>query len=71
VVAYFSWNPPARGDLNLDGSVDAADLLLFANYFAGNDAILDGNADLNFDGLVDLADLVWLQNEVGGNNPAR
>ena len=43
VVAYFSWNPPPRGDLNLDGTVDAADLLLFANYFAGNDAVLDGN----------------------------
>ncbi len=70
-VAYFSWNTPLRGDLNLDGFVDSADLLLFANYFAGNDVILDGSTDLNFSGATDLADLVWLQNEVGGNNPAK
>jgi len=72
VVAYFSWTAPLRGDLNSDGFVDAADIAILADYFAGHDTLPPAvNCDLNYDAVIDLSDLVWLQNEVGGNNPAK
>jgi len=71
-VAVFSWEAPLRGDLDLDGLVDAVDLMHMANYFAGNGSLNPTVlADFNFDGMVDTADLTWLQNKVAGNDPAR
>lgn len=60
-----------RGDLNLDGILDARDLVILANYLVGN--LQPGSppflaplsaADMNGDGLVNAVDLVLLQNRL-------
>ena len=63
----------AAGDANLDGNVDVTDLVIVANYLAGNipgDSDLVRNAatmDLNGDGKVDAVDMVILANYLAGN----
>lgn len=52
------------GDINKDGSIDAADLTLLQNYLLGNGSINKGDAvlaDLNYDGVVDTFDLIVLR----------
>ena len=62
------------GDLNLDGRVDATDLVILSNYLVGN--MVQGaapftaaltKADLDRSGTVDAVDLVILQNYLAGN----
>jgi len=73
VVAVSTCNP-AYGDLNTDGSVNAVDLVILANFMAGN--LRQGAppftasaafADLNRSGAVDAVDLVLMQNFMSGN----
>jgi aminopeptidase N len=53
-----------RGDVNLDGEIDAADVLYLINYlFAGGpEPIPWESGDVNCDGIVDVADAVYLIN---------
>ena len=51
---YGDGPDPSAGDVNLDGTVDDADLLQVLFAFGGSDA----NADINGDGIVDDADLL-------------
>jgi hypothetical protein len=54
---------PVAGDINGDGAVDVADLLILAYSFGGvrgQDRIYDPRADLNGDGVVDVSDLLIL-----------
>ena len=53
--------------MNSDGLLDASDLVLLANYLAGNIAILSLAGDLNGDGEINAADLVLLANILAGN----
>lgn len=52
-------SPPLRGDINLDGTVDIADLNLLLSMIMGIESpeAYGGRADLNYDGKVDIADL--------------
>ena len=56
------------GDVNLDGTVDATDLLLLANNFGQTGGWADG--DLNCDGMVTATDLALMQNDYGFQRPA-
>jgi subtilisin family serine protease len=51
-----------RGDINLDGHVDAADLVLLAEAFGSStsDANYDPACDLNSDGRIDVSDILIL-----------
>jgi len=51
------------GDVNLDGTVDATDLLLLANNYGQLGGWADG--DLNCDGTVTATDLALMQNDYG------
>jgi hypothetical protein len=54
---------PVAGDINGDGAVDVADLLILAYSFGGAvgvDRNYDPRADLNADGVVDVSDLLIL-----------
>ncbi len=58
------------GDLNRDGNVDNADLLLLAQYLSGQDVTFDCGtqyADLNSDSNIDSIDLAILANYIVGN----
>ena len=50
-----------RGDLDLDGDADGADLLLLQNWLHGKQAAVKGNADLDSDGDWDIFDLALLK----------
>ncbi len=55
------------GDINLDGSVDAADVLLLADAFGSvrGGSTYDQRCDLNSDGKVDVSDLLILARHYG------
>lgn len=58
------------GDLNHDGLVNAADLLILADYLGGAGlpaGTTPSECDLVADAVVDATDLAWLQNRVDGN----
>jgi alpha-amylase len=48
------------GDLNFDGTINAADVNLFGQVLAGNNTQFNPAADLNGDGVIDNTDLVML-----------
>jgi len=56
----FSLTVYAKGDVNLDGSVDISDLVIVgaANGTAPGDPKYNPAADLNKDGLIDVSDIV-------------
>ena len=54
---YFTYKKTINGDVNLDGSVDVADIASVIDYMAGNDAIDKDAADVNGDGSPDVADI--------------
>ena len=54
----------ARGDVNLDGTVDIADAVTVLNAMAGEQVA--GNADVNGDQSVDIADFVTVLNIMAG-----
>ena len=57
------------GDVNNDGSVNMADLILLRRYFAGLASVNAqglANADVNKDGLVNMADLIKLRRVLAG-----
>ncbi len=54
---FFGCNPgetSCPGDLNADGMVDTADLLLFIQWYQ----LGDFRADMNFDGTIDFGDII-------------
>jgi hypothetical protein len=65
-----SVQPTVYGDVNHDGKVDISDLLLLANFLAGNIQIDTTAADVLLDGKVDTLDLLTLANMIAGNIPA-
>ncbi len=66
----------ACGDANVDGVVDASDIIVLVNYlYLGslppNCEPVTSCADVNLDGLVDIADIIYLINYIfiGGPEP--
>ena len=61
---------PMRGDVNLDGAVDVADVNIVVNIILGKDdaANYDGRAYINSDDSVDVADVNTLINIILGKN---
>ncbi len=59
-----------RGDANLDGTVDSADLGLLLNNFGSTVALDWENGNLNGDGVVDSTDLGQMLNQFGFGTPA-
>ena len=61
---------PARGDVNLDGTVDIADAVSVLNAMAGQtgagDANVNGDHDANGNPVIDIADLVTVLNIMAG-----
>ncbi|MBE6708358.1 MAG: hypothetical protein E7578_03840 [Ruminococcaceae bacterium] len=55
-----------RGDVNGDGSVNAADVTLLGRKLAGNDIVLSEGADYNDDGNVNSSDLTLLRRKLAG-----
>ena len=57
VTLNMSYHP---GDANGDGSVNVLDVILMANYFAGNEpaAFCFENADVNGDGVINILDII-------------
>jgi alpha-amylase len=60
------------GDLNFDGTIDAADVNLFGQVLASDNQQFNPAADLNGDGVIDNTDLLLLDQrlEQGGASPA-
>lgn len=58
-----------RGDVNGDGTVDAADVVAIVNYLVNkNSSSIDENAaDMNGDGSINVADVMQVVNIVNGN----
>jgi hypothetical protein len=50
-----------RGDLDLDGKADAADVRLLTDWLHGKKVSIPGDADLNADGVWDVYDLALLK----------
>jgi len=69
VVQGTSAQATLYGDINHDGKVDISDLLLLANFLAGNTQIDTTAADVMLDGKVDTLDLITLANFIAGNTP--
>ena len=57
-------NAPIVGDINVDRTVDVADIVSLANIILTEDDVYNEAYDLNNDGYVDVADLVTLANIV-------
>jgi len=57
--------PPLPGDVNLDGSVNLADLSTLQAHFGQSNRILWTDGDMNGDGAVSRADLLVLVNNFG------
>lgn len=54
-----------KGDLNSDGSVSAADLVMMTQYMLGRDVAADlSAADMNNDSVVNVADVIELKSEL-------
>jgi hypothetical protein len=71
VMDFFGVTPdPGYGDLDDDGDVDASDLLLLADYLAGNInsfSVATTRADLDTSGTVNVKDLTILLNYIKGH----
>ena len=52
------------GDVNLDGTVDVADIASVITVMAGNAGVSSAQADVNGDGVVDVADIATIINEM-------
>lgn len=64
-IRIYGPDGPVKGDLNEDGSVSAADMIIFIQHLTGriyNDKIK--YADMNEDGLINIADLILLKSEI-------
>ncbi len=63
-LIVFVNDPTVRiaGDVNMDGEVNTADIVLIKRMIAGgwNVRILEENADVNADGLIDLRDVICI-----------
>jgi hypothetical protein len=57
----FVYNPPAPGDIDLDGVVDRRDAALMAQYFGTASGATTSTGNFNCDGQTTLADLAALQ----------
>ncbi len=71
VEDYVEWSRPgasgvgtAIGDFNLDGQVNASDLLLLQAYF-GNTGVIWQNGNSNCDSMSDATDLIRLKDHYG------
>lgn len=54
--------PPIKGDVNDDGTVNTADLVMLQKYILGSGAFINNeNADINEDGVIDSFDNVGLR----------
>ncbi len=59
----------AIGDVNGDGDVDIADVVVLVNHIsgAGTTSFVEGASDINGDGDIDIADVVALVNRISNN----
>ena len=67
LTCSFSKTSFDKGDINLDGSVNAADLVLMTKYILGSEALSKektGLADMNGDGRTDVFDLIGLRKKI-------
>lgn len=60
--------PARKGDANLDGKVDFADLLILAQHYGPNDSAGWDRGDFNYDGQVTFADLLALAQAYGAGS---
>ena len=60
--------PPLSPDVNNDGVVDMADVLMVARAL-GQSPVLDRRADVVKDGVVDILDLSWVASNIGKKVP--
>jgi hypothetical protein len=69
--SYIGLAPPRAVDINGDGSVSLADLVILANAYGSRpgDTKWNPNADINGDNIVDLSDLAILANHYGQHYP--
>jgi hypothetical protein len=69
--SYIGLEPPRAPDINGDGKVSLADLVILANAYGSKlgDTKWNPNADINGDNIVDLSDLVILANYYGQHYP--
>lgn len=63
-------NPQLTGDVNLDGTINAADVVSIYNYIQTGEesGILQNNADVNKDQSVNAADVTNVYNIIAGGN---
>lgn len=60
---------PAKGDVNGDGVIDAADIVYLVGFLLAGSSPPVGSADVNGDGNVTFADVFYLINNVFGGGP--
>lgn len=69
-VVRVRWDRHLEGDVNGDGSTNAADVFYFINYFHGGGAApAAGTGDVDGNGTVNAADLTYLVSYVYGRGP--
>ena len=69
MTAVFAKTEAVRGDINADGSANAADLVLLSRYLLGSAGFSKAQwkaADINTDGTADTFDLVRLRSIITG-----
>ena len=57
-----------RGDVNCDGSVNAADVTALYNYILNGDETYIATSDVNNDGAINAGDVTAVYNIILGNN---
>ena len=69
-VVRVRWDRHLEGDVNGDGTTNAADVFYFINYIHGGGAApAAGTGDVDGNGLVNAADLTYLAAYVYGRGP--
>lgn len=67
IICVSDLQPP-YGDVNLDGSVNAADVTALYNYILNGDATYEECSDINGDGAINAGDVTAVYNIILGNN---
>ena len=71
VTVSYQWEAAPKGDVNLDGKVDVADIATVIDVMAagvGADPVSARNADVNDDGAVDVADIAAIIDQIAANS---
>ncbi len=62
ITAVYTQSDSVKGDVNSDGAVNVADLVMLSEWLLGSGTLTDGNeADVYADGVIDVYDMITLR----------